>query len=82
MSRPELIYHYRGLIERGARYEWREGYSENSAHGQPLYPWNTRGECRREALSRGRKAVFYRDGKAEPVTKRRHPAIRRSYATS
>ena len=26
-TRPERIYHYRGGIERGARYDWRDGYS-------------------------------------------------------
>jgi hypothetical protein len=70
-SRTEIIYHYRGLIERGPRYEWREGYSENSADGLPLYPWNTRGECRTDALRRGFIAVFYRDGKPEPTVRRR-----------
>ena len=75
-TKPEVAYHYRGLIERGPRYEWREGYSENLIDGQPLYPWNTRGECRREAASRDLKAVFYRDGKRESTKPRRRPVSR------
>jgi len=61
----QVIYHYRGLVERGPRYDWREGYSESSAEGNPFYPWMTRKECRHEAKTRGMKAVFYRDGKLE-----------------
>jgi hypothetical protein len=71
MNRPEVIYHYRGDIERGPHYEWREGYSENSADGLPLYPWSTRGECRTDALKRGLKAVFYRNGRRELIGVRR-----------
>lgn len=62
--RPELIFHFRGSIERGQRYLWRDGYSE-TRDGLILYPWNTRGECRSAAKARGFKAVFYRDGKPE-----------------
>jgi hypothetical protein len=58
-------YDYRGLIERGARYQWREGYSETTETGGITYPWNTRRECQREAKAEGRIAVFYRDGKPE-----------------
>jgi hypothetical protein len=76
MSPRERIYHYRGGVERGARYEWRDGYSQNSAEDLPLYPWSTRSECRAEAKKDGYKAVFYRDGKPEPTTKRRRPVSR------
>jgi len=64
-QKPELIFHYRGGIERGARYEWRDGYSEGDSDRNIHYPWNTRGECRTDAKARGFKAVFYRDGKPE-----------------
>ena len=66
MKRPERAYHYRGPIERGPNYAWREGYSAESESGGLLYPWNTRLECRQEAKAEGFKAVFYRDGKREP----------------
>jgi hypothetical protein len=63
-KRQSIVYHYRGGIERGARYEWRDGYSETITEGV-LYPWMTRAECRRDAMARNGKAVFYRDGKPE-----------------
>ena len=66
MKRKDIIYHYRGGIERGigGSYQWREGYSEGEG---PIvnYPWMTRAECRRDAISQGGKAVFYRDCKPE-----------------
>lgn len=52
-----INYVYRGLIERGAHYEWREGYSE-SVDGKVLYPWNTKRECQQEAKARGARASF------------------------
>lgn len=64
-KRPERIYHYRGGIERGARCEWRDGYSAEGEGGGVLYPWSTRGECRSEAKREGFKAVFYRNGVPE-----------------
>jgi len=59
-----ITYYYRGLIERGVggRYEWREGFSENSPGGRPLYPWSTKRECQRAARQQGAKAVFARNG--------------------
>lgn len=65
MKRKEITYHYRGSIERGKNYNWKDGYSQNSPEGLVYYPWNTRAECRREAKNLGGKAVFYRDGKRE-----------------
>jgi hypothetical protein len=65
MKRTEKAYHYRGQIERVPNYDWRDGYSENSDRGLPLYPWMTRGECRSAAKRDGYKAAFYRDGKRE-----------------
>ena len=65
MKRTEKAFHYRGGIERGPRYEWRDGYSAEGEGGGVLYPWSTRGECRAEAKADGFKAVFYRDGKRE-----------------
>jgi hypothetical protein len=65
MNRPERIYHFRGGIERGAKYTWRDGYSAEAIGGGEYYPWMTRRECKSEALRDGYKAVFYRDGKPE-----------------
>jgi hypothetical protein len=55
-----ITYYYRGMIERGANYDWREGWSANSEEGQTLYPWNTKRECQAEAKTKGAKAVFVR----------------------
>lgn len=63
-KRPERAYHFRGGIERGARYDWKDGYSE-TINGNVSYPWSTRTECRKEALADGYRAVFYRHGKKE-----------------
>jgi hypothetical protein len=63
-TRPERVYHYRGGVECGARYEWRNGYSRNRAFGVE-YPWRTKRECQSAAKRDGFKAVFYRDGKKE-----------------
>lgn len=57
---PEIPYYYRGQIERGPRYEWRDGYSSNSPEGFVRYPWMTKRECQRDAKARGGKAVFFR----------------------
>ena len=43
-----------GLIERGPRYRWCTGYSENGN----TYPWITRREAQTEAQKRGARAVF------------------------
>jgi hypothetical protein len=64
-KRPERAYHYRGRVERGARYEWKDGYSEYSQSGGVRYPWSTRKECQEEAKRDGFKAVFYRHGLPE-----------------
>jgi hypothetical protein len=68
-KREEIPYHYRGLIERGSRYQMREGYSRQGIMGA-LYPWCTRGEARRDAIELGGKAVFYRNGKREERKRR------------
>jgi len=60
-----IIFHYRGMVERGANYTWTDGYSQNGPNGSILYPWSTRKECRQEAKQLGTKAVFYRNGKEE-----------------
>lgn len=67
MNRREIIYHFRGGVERGigGSYVWRDGYSETTADGGVLYPWMTWKECRHDAKIQGGKAVFYRDGKLE-----------------
>lgn len=56
----EIIYTYRGQIERGADYHWVDGYSPTTRDNGVLYPWNTIPECRREAKRFGCKAVFVR----------------------
>lgn len=57
--KPKTItYKRRGWIERGAKYTWVEGYSADSAEGNPLYPWMTKKECRKDASSQGAFAVF------------------------
>jgi len=59
-----IIYTYRGNIERGARYEWKPGYSatihpEHAGKiGGVLYPWMTKRECQRDAKRFDSKAVF------------------------
>ena len=53
-----IVYKYRGPIERGPRYEWRDGYSADSENGGVLYPWNTKRECQSQARKLGCKAVF------------------------
>lgn len=57
-KRPERIYYYRGSIERGPRYTWRDGYSANSLEGFPLYPWMSYRECQTQAKKDSYKAVF------------------------
>ena len=69
-KRKPLIYHYRGPIERGSNYAWRDGYSSKGKGGGVIYPWSTRRECKSEAKAMGMKAVFWRDGKPEPGPKR------------
>jgi hypothetical protein len=61
----ERVYHYRGLVERGSRYQWREGYSDDGPTGGITFYWRTKRECRMEAKRDGFKAVFYRDGEKE-----------------
>jgi hypothetical protein len=79
--RPDRIYHYRGAIERGVggSYVWREGYSENSDNGLPLYPWSTKQECQRAAKADGFRAVFYRGGKPEDTPSRKFSKRFHSY---
>ncbi len=55
-----ITYHYRGQIEVQTRkgYEWRDGYSADSATGGVLYPWETKTQCRRDAETQGKRALF------------------------
>lgn len=65
--KKEIIYHYRGPVERGGPrggWFWRDGYSIQGKYG-PSYPWLTKPEARQEAKSMGGRAVFMRDGKRE-----------------
>jgi hypothetical protein len=43
-----------GSVERGPKYEWRDGYSENGN----TYPWLTMREAQADAKARGCKATF------------------------
>jgi hypothetical protein len=52
--REPLTYHYRGTVERGAKYKPVRGYSLNGV----TYPWLTRREAQREAAARGFVARF------------------------
>ena len=63
-KREQIVYYYRGPIERGSSYRWEDGYSETRG-GAIVYPWNTRGELRRQAKAQGLRAVFVRDNKVE-----------------
>jgi hypothetical protein len=56
-GKPCLLYTYRGMIERGARYEWRQGYSR-TINGCIAYPWMTKRECQHDAKLQGHRAVF------------------------
>lgn len=60
MSRklPELVFYYRGRVERGKRFEWRKAYSPNGPLGEIVYPWLTRRECQILARKEGKRAVF------------------------
>ena len=60
MPKSEVVYVYRGQVERGSRYAWREGYSETTADGGILYPWMTYRECQADAKRRGARARFKR----------------------
>jgi hypothetical protein len=62
--KPKIIYKYRGPIERGPRYTWRDGYSADSElTGNVLYPWMTKRECQSEAKLMGKQAFFVREPK-------------------
>lgn len=58
MNKKEIVYTYRGHIERGADYHWTDGYSATTDEGHVLYPWMTKQECRQEAKRKGARAVF------------------------
>ena len=60
-SSKTITFYYRGMIERGANYDWKEGWSAQSDNDRPLYPWSTQRECQHEAKPQGAKAVFVRD---------------------
>jgi hypothetical protein len=65
MSKAKKRYDYRGQIERGADYQWTEGYSETTETGGVIYPWGTRAECKAAAKREGSKAEFFRNGERE-----------------
>jgi hypothetical protein len=55
-----IAFYYRGMIERPSKrgYRWHYGYSANSDDGNPLYPWNTKAECKAYAKAQGKQASF------------------------
>jgi hypothetical protein len=63
-----ITYTYRGLVERGTRYDWREGYSETSPDGGIYYPWMTKRECQQDAMKQGSRAVFIRPAQPQRWT--------------
>ena len=58
MTKEQWHYFRAGNVERGANYEWREGYSRVVAHGIQ-YPWLTKREAQLEAKQAGVEAVFH-----------------------
>ncbi len=54
MQKPELVFVKAGLIERGPKYRWCQGYSLNGNS----QPWITRREAQQLAKSQGMKAIF------------------------
>jgi len=57
MSKKEVLVFYGvGLVERGARYEWKTGYSRRQDGREQ--PWKTRRECQAEARQEGKVAHF------------------------
>jgi hypothetical protein len=56
-SEGRIVYTYRGGVERGPRYEWRDGYSATH-DGHVIYPWMTKRECQQEAKAHGQRAAF------------------------
>jgi hypothetical protein len=53
-----IKYFYRGGVERGMNYEWKNGYSADGENGGVLYPWMTAAECRADAKLQGKKAII------------------------
>ena len=71
--RSVVIYHYRGQVERGPWYDWRDGYSANHPKGGVVYPWLTKNECRDDAGRWGARAVFCECGRSSPPAPCRTP---------
>lgn len=57
-TQGRIVYTYRGNVERGARYDWKPGYSATIRPNFVLYPWQTKRECQRDAKRFGCTAVF------------------------
>ena len=57
---PLITYYYRGLIERGARYRWVEGWSPRGENGGIQYPWCTKREAQTAEKALGNKCLFVR----------------------
>lgn len=59
-TKQVTLWHYfrAGNVERGARYEWREGYARVTDSGIE-YPWLTKREAQASAKRGGARAVFH-----------------------
>lgn len=57
-TKGRIVYTYRGQIERGARYDWKPGYSATTGANGILYPWMTKRECQPDAKRFETTAVF------------------------
>lgn len=56
----EWIYVFVGLIERGPRYQWKNGYAR-VVNGATEQPWMTRAEARADASANRAKAIFVQE---------------------
>jgi hypothetical protein len=56
----EYVYFgYAGSVERGPKYQLRNGYARISDDGNDCQPWSTKREAQSEAKADGRKALFF-----------------------
>lgn len=58
MKRQKWVYFRAGRVERGPRYEWRDGFARITGGGVE-YPWLTRREAQSAAKEAGAIAVFF-----------------------
>lgn len=63
MTRVAWHYFRAGTVERGPRYELRDGYAHRTLNGVE-YPWLTKREAQSAAKRANARAVFHADEKA------------------